>query len=286
MLKTIPWRMMARGCALGVLAGLLVVAFESDFPGQICEYNQATKHEDCTTYSFFPFLLIKVANTLNDYGVAITALATVFIGIFTLTLKLSTDKLWKAAKAQIATAENAAKIQSADMQASIAAAQSAADAAKLNADAFMASESAQLWMDEVRIHGIRTAPTALMITYTIRNSARSPGFVHHVPTRIFFGTALPEERDLDQTEAPVKMFVASNNFVGVDGDLVINSNPAIDALLATNPTTFMFFYGSINYRDIFGKERRAGFAYKIVFGGSDISESSTFAGGPAYWDYQ
>jgi hypothetical protein len=83
MLTTIPWRMMARGCALGVLSGLLVVAFESDFPGQICEYNQATKHEYCTTYSIFPFLLIKVGKTLNDYDVAITALATVLLTFVT-----------------------------------------------------------------------------------------------------------------------------------------------------------------------------------------------------------
>jgi hypothetical protein len=53
--------MMAFGCSVGVLAGLLVVAFELDFPGEICEYNQATKHEDCATYSILPFLLIKVA---------------------------------------------------------------------------------------------------------------------------------------------------------------------------------------------------------------------------------
>jgi hypothetical protein len=111
MLKTIPWRMAAWGCALGVLAGLLVVAFELDFPGQICEYNQATNHEDCTTYSLFHFLLIKVFNTLNYYGVAITALATVAIGIFTLTLKLSTDRLWIASEKQRQLYEDTAKRQ-------------------------------------------------------------------------------------------------------------------------------------------------------------------------------
>ena len=102
---------MAFGCALGVLAGLLAVAFESDFPGQICEYNQATKHEDCATYSLVPFLLIKVFNTLNYHGVAITALATVAIGIFTLTLKLSTDRLWVAGEKQRQLYEDTAKRQ-------------------------------------------------------------------------------------------------------------------------------------------------------------------------------
>ena len=103
--------MVARGCAIGVLAGLLVVAFESDIPGKICEYNQATNHEECTTYSLFPFLLIQVFNTLNYYGVAITALATVAIGIFTLTLKLSTDRLWVAGEKQRQLYEDTAKRQ-------------------------------------------------------------------------------------------------------------------------------------------------------------------------------
>jgi hypothetical protein len=111
MLKTLPWRMMGRGCAIGILAGLLVVAFESDFQGQICEYNHATKHEDCTPYGIFPFLLIKIGKTLNDYGVAITALATVAIGIFTLTLKLSTDRLWIAGEKQRNLFDETAKRQ-------------------------------------------------------------------------------------------------------------------------------------------------------------------------------
>jgi hypothetical protein len=79
MLKTLPWRVMAFGCLVGILSGLLAVAIEL-VQGQICEYNQATEHEDCTTYSLFPFLLIQVGKTFNDYGVAITALATVAIG--------------------------------------------------------------------------------------------------------------------------------------------------------------------------------------------------------------
>jgi hypothetical protein len=150
----------------------------------------------------------------------------------------------------------------------------------LNADTFMASESAQLWMDEIRIHGVRTAPTALKLSYTTRNSARSPGFVHHIPMKFFFGTDLPEERNLDQDTRPTTMFIPSNHFVNTLVPLtqliVIPGIDALllDALLATNPAIFMFVYGSINYCDIFRKEHRAGFAYKIVFNESDISESS------------
>jgi hypothetical protein len=183
MLKTIPWRMMAWGCSLGVLAALLVVAFELDFIGQICEYNQATKHEDCTVYSLFPFLLIQISKTLNDYGVAITALATVFIGIFTLTLKLSTDKLWKTAKDQIAAAENAAKIQSADMNASIAVAKEAADAAKLSSQAAIGVELPRLFVTKIEIEvatlNLADLESSLSkISITITNYGRTPAFLY------------------------------------------------------------------------------------------------------------
>jgi hypothetical protein len=110
MLKTLPWRVMAWGSSIGVLAGFLAVAFEL-VQGQICEYNQADEHEECTTYSLVPFLLIQVGKPLNDYGVAITALATVAIGFFTLTLKLSTDKLWEAGEKQRQLYEETAERQ-------------------------------------------------------------------------------------------------------------------------------------------------------------------------------
>ena len=91
MLKTKAWRIAVWGCGLGILVGLLVVAWELDFHGQICKYNQTINHEDCTTYSIFSFLFIEVGQTLNDYGVAISALATVIIAAFTFTLWVATN---------------------------------------------------------------------------------------------------------------------------------------------------------------------------------------------------
>jgi hypothetical protein len=123
--------MMARGCALGVLAGLLVVAFESDFQGKICEDYHADK--DCDSYNIFFYAAWQTIKFLDRYSALITAIATGTIGYFTFTLKASTDRLWTAAKGQIAAAENAAKIQSADMQASIAVADKAANAARKSA---------------------------------------------------------------------------------------------------------------------------------------------------------
>jgi hypothetical protein len=94
---------------------------------------------------------------LYDSRDAVTAIATVFIALFTLTLWRSTIS---------------------------------------NADAFMNSEGAQLWMDEMRIHGIRTSPAALKLSYVIRNFGSSPGWVHHKPVRMFTGNVLPKTRNL------------------------------------------------------------------------------------------
>ena len=124
MLRPLPWRMMARGCALGVIAGLMVVAFELDFQGKICEDYHADK--DCDSYNIFFYAAWQTIKFLDRYSALITTIATGTIGYFTFTLKVSTDRLWTAAKDQIAAAENAAKMQSADMQASIAVAKESA----------------------------------------------------------------------------------------------------------------------------------------------------------------
>jgi hypothetical protein len=80
----------------------------------------------------------------------------------------------------------------------------------------MNSEGAQLWMDELKIHGIRTAPASLKLTYIVRNFGNSHGWVHHKPTMIFIGDSLPEERSLDQTETPEISFGTVAICVGIE----------------------------------------------------------------------
>jgi hypothetical protein len=100
MLK-ITARQIVAGMGTGLLAGLLIVAFESDFEGQICEYKQATKHEDCSTYSLFSFLFIQINKTLNDYGAEITGLATVLLAIITGLLVSVARGQFKTMRAQL-----------------------------------------------------------------------------------------------------------------------------------------------------------------------------------------
>jgi hypothetical protein len=205
------------------------------------------------------------------------------ISIFTFWLTLATIGLGIVAVLQIGFLDRSEGIAAKTAQA----ARDSAEAAKLNADTLMRDEGAQLWMDEVKIYGIRTTPTALKLTFTIRNFGNSPGWVHHRPMYITFGAALPLQRAINQADTPDIMFVPSKHFTSGETTIpTVIPAPVINALLATNPTTFMFLHGSINYRDMFGRERRAGFAYQIKFGAGDVSESTPIVGNESYWDYQ
>jgi hypothetical protein len=103
MLRTINQILLA--ACLAAIFAILVASLptypnDNTFNHQICQYNSTTHHEDCASYSLASFLLIKIGQSLNDYGVAVTALATVTVGLFTWQLKRSTDRLWTTAERQ------------------------------------------------------------------------------------------------------------------------------------------------------------------------------------------
>jgi hypothetical protein len=95
--------------------------------GQICEGTKSGS-EHCTTYSTLPYLVVKIGRVLDSLGVAITALATIAIAWFTLSLRQSTDKLWDAGNEQRLSTERIAERQSADTRDAINAATKSAEA--------------------------------------------------------------------------------------------------------------------------------------------------------------
>jgi hypothetical protein len=84
---------------------------------------------------------------LIGWAALITALATIAIAIFTLTLKRATDKLWDASERQLKLLADTSAIQSGDMQASIAAARQSADAATKAAAHVPQTERAYLFLE-------------------------------------------------------------------------------------------------------------------------------------------
>lgn len=95
-----------------IIAGLvLVVGFISLIPahGEICREAEKAQQE-CAAYSLVLFLIIKIGKILDALGVAVTALATIAIAWFTLSLRRSTDKLWEAGERQIGIAAQMAEL--------------------------------------------------------------------------------------------------------------------------------------------------------------------------------
>jgi hypothetical protein len=95
----------------GLFAGLILLLFaawSSGATGTICEYNQGTHQNQCSSYGLAVYVLVKAAEFLNFYGALITAIATIAIAAFTFTLKRSTDRLWEAGEKQFNHAKSLA----------------------------------------------------------------------------------------------------------------------------------------------------------------------------------
>jgi hypothetical protein len=78
---------------------------------KICEQSATNDEQHCATYRVPSFLFIEATKIANDYGAAITALATIAIAAFTWTLKRSTDRLWDAGERQLDHLEDSAERQ-------------------------------------------------------------------------------------------------------------------------------------------------------------------------------
>jgi hypothetical protein len=92
-------------CAGAALIALVFSLVPSHY--EICEIAEKTKEGHCTSYQVVPFVGIKAAQIIDRAGGIITALATIAIAIFTLTLKRATDKLWDAGEHQTNIARQA-----------------------------------------------------------------------------------------------------------------------------------------------------------------------------------
>lgn len=94
-------------------AGILAWQSAPSAYGEICDeaqYGQNSTNKDCATYHIVFVALWHVGKALKDYDAAITALGTVVIAIFTMTLWWSTNKMWKAGEKQIGVARNSVEV--------------------------------------------------------------------------------------------------------------------------------------------------------------------------------
>ena len=78
MLRLTATRAFAVACLLFLI--LLIAAWLSGSHAEICD-EAKSQHENCPSYNLAAFILIEIAKLLNDYGVALTAVATVAEGV-------------------------------------------------------------------------------------------------------------------------------------------------------------------------------------------------------------
>ncbi len=158
---------------------------------EICKETKEAQQESCAPYQVVPFVAIKVIQTLDKLGGVITALATIAIAIFTLTLKRATDKLWDAGKKQLAHAQSEAEAsdfhrtpQFKQISAQIEALEQSAHAAEENVFATRQlvwnAESIAVRQLRAYIHVTRAyvdkidKPTERLVRVEIENSGQTP----------------------------------------------------------------------------------------------------------------
>jgi hypothetical protein len=209
-----------------VLGGAYVVGLIALIPahGEICKEGTKASEEACTSYSLLPFILIKIGQALDALGVAITALATIAIAWFTLSLRRSTDRLWDAGEAQRALSEETAERQL----------------------------RAYLSVEPVHFD-FKRGPNQVLsckVRLQIKNAGQTPAYRVEIDTDFRIGP-WPLERDFGPLKKNAIQFGRS---IGPSESTSASSEKGQN-ISTVNPGERLYFIGRILYRDAFGKSR-------------------------------
>ena len=194
MLKpTAPRIFVAVCCLFGIL---LAAAWLSGSHAEICN-EVRPDHENCQKYNLAAFVLIGMAKFLNDYGVALTAVATAAIALFTWTLWQSSEKMWSVTKVS-------------------------ADAAVEAADAAIAVERARFFIvieyhnlteviSNAESRGVLAAGENFSIRYRFQNYGKTPGIIKALTVNSMIATEAiePSRHPIVITEFPEYMIGAN-----------------------------------------------------------------------------
>lgn len=108
----------ARRLAQTSLLGRLRLPWELDLWWALAGYPlerpicpSESSNDNCTSYNIIFYSTWQIAQFASHWSVLITALATIAIGLFTYTLKKSTDRLWDAGERQLDHLEDTAQRQ-------------------------------------------------------------------------------------------------------------------------------------------------------------------------------
>ena len=239
-----------------------------------------------SSYHIVQLGLLKLAEHFTD---AITAAATVAVAVFTYTLKKSTDKMWDAGERQIAAMRNIAAVQARQMKASIRemakqsnAAKAASEAALRQVEitkigvvdlerAYLAVGPTQITTQFIPTPGViaykASDPLEVSVTLFVHNTGRTGGTIKAVygefSTNPPFGT-LP-------------VYLEGQHFL-TDLSIAANKESVLPFEFKTNFIGQQFFWGYIEYDDIFKNRRTSRFCVAIVPGQRTVPGGYQIAG--------
>ena len=249
---------------------------------EICEVSEKTKEEHCASYQVAQFLGIKIPQFLDRMGGVLTALATVAIAAFTLTLKRATDRLWDAGERQLEllAATNAA--QSRDMQDSIAVANKAAVAseksAKVAEDALFIGQRPYIFVAEptfkepVTVNSFDPTGSPLWpwILVTTENHGKTPALITEVCLESLCVAALPDVPEYRENRISDELRTILGEGKSKTGTYLfkteITGKVVNDILVGTSMESIngrnLYAFGYVKYDDIFGYVNTVGFCWR------------------------
>jgi hypothetical protein len=232
---------------------LLVLALNIECAGvvhnQICEYskNCTCSPENLTSSFVFSFFSI-TSGDLQTVSIALSAIATVFIGWFTWKLRDSTDKLWKAGDDQL---KHAKKSSQRDLRAYVGINQDPGAAKRYIKD------GGKLSFQPVIVNYGKTPAYDLTVGYNIVFASIETGPTQF-PIRNF---KKPSRGTLFPTQSICAACESDSKFSFDEIENLYMNEEAI------------FLYGTIHYRDAFHKHgmRWTNFCYEIKLKGKRIT---------------
>jgi len=196
----------------------------------------------------------------------IVALATIAIAFFTLTLKLSTDKLWTETRDASAIAKESAEAATIAARA----AEENASTAKESVQALKAAERAYVFVEvtfEEMFIG-ETAPVGHIYAMVhFWNYGKTPAVVTKIRGYLVVQSHTPQSLvDGDETSLPPSLGIMSS------GQYMDRFQVAIDRTQNTdieNWNTRVFCIGKIEYRDVLGDSHETGFCWNLLLHGGE-----------------
>lgn len=159
--------------AFFVCAVLVWLSFHIPVYREYCSKNEYTGAKECSSYRLVPVAFFQIAKIANDYGVAITALATIFVAAFTGTLWWTAAGQYGLLKEDIATAKTAAR-------AAVESAEAAKAQAEIAKDSLVKIQRPYIYIfgvDRIWFPPPGRQDSDVQLRYTVANYGQTPAVI-------------------------------------------------------------------------------------------------------------